>query len=85
VQLPLTSVADSGHGDPGDHWPRARCSCRHSYARIVITEAGNDPKVSGLVYVAAFARAGQSIATLNASVLSPIAAQLSLNAGFLEH
>lgn len=27
----------------------------HSYGGVVITEAGNDPKVSGLVYVAAFA------------------------------
>ena len=34
----------------------------HSYAGVVITEAGNDPKVVGLVYVAAFAPAeGQSI------------------------
>ena len=27
----------------------------HSYGGLVITEAGNDPKVVGLVYVAAFA------------------------------
>jgi pimeloyl-ACP methyl ester carboxylesterase len=27
----------------------------HSYGGAVITEAGNDPKVAGLVYVAAFA------------------------------
>jgi pimeloyl-ACP methyl ester carboxylesterase len=27
----------------------------HSYGGIVITEAGNNPKVAGLVYVAAFA------------------------------
>src|SRR5580693_8535562 len=34
----------------------------HSYAGVVITEAGNDPKVVGLVYVAAFAPAeGESI------------------------
>ena len=34
----------------------------HSYGGVVITEAGNDPKVAGLVYVAAFAPdAGQSI------------------------
>jgi len=34
----------------------------HSYAGVVITEAGNDPKVVGLVYVAAFApREGESI------------------------
>jgi pimeloyl-ACP methyl ester carboxylesterase len=34
----------------------------HSYGGVVITEAGNDPKVAGLVYIAAFAPdAGQSI------------------------
>ena len=27
----------------------------HSYGGVVITEAGNDPKVAGLVYIAAFA------------------------------
>jgi len=37
----------------------------HSYGGVVITEAGNDPKVAGLVYVAAFAPdAGESVASL---------------------
>ena len=37
----------------------------HSYGGVVITEAGNDPKVAGLVYVAAFAPdRGESVATL---------------------
>src|SRR5215468_1423738 len=27
----------------------------HSYGGVVITEAGNDPRVTGLVYIAAFA------------------------------
>ena len=37
----------------------------HSYGGAVITEAGNDPKVAGLVYVAAFAPdQGESIAAL---------------------
>ena len=37
----------------------------HSYGGIVITEAGNDPKVAGLVYVAAFQPdAGESLLTL---------------------
>jgi pimeloyl-ACP methyl ester carboxylesterase len=37
----------------------------HSYGGVVITEAGNDPKVVGLVYVAAFAPdAGESVASL---------------------
>src|SRR5438128_9309675 len=37
----------------------------HSYGGVVITEAGNDPKVAGLVYIAAFAPdKGQSVSTL---------------------
>jgi len=37
----------------------------HSYGGVVITEAGNDPKVVGLVYIAAFAPdAGESVASL---------------------
>jgi len=37
----------------------------HSYGGAVITEAGNDPKVAALVYLAAFAPdAGESVATL---------------------
>jgi pimeloyl-ACP methyl ester carboxylesterase len=37
----------------------------HSYGGVVITEAGNDPGVSALVYIAAFAPdAGESVASL---------------------
>jgi pimeloyl-ACP methyl ester carboxylesterase len=37
----------------------------HSYGGAVITEAGNDPSVAGLVYIAAFAPdAGESVASL---------------------
>jgi pimeloyl-ACP methyl ester carboxylesterase len=37
----------------------------HSYGGAVITEAGNDPKVAGLVYIAAFAPdRGESVSTL---------------------
>jgi pimeloyl-ACP methyl ester carboxylesterase len=37
----------------------------HSYGGAVITEAGNDPKVEGLVYITAFApHKGESVATL---------------------
>ena len=40
----------------------------HSYGGAVITEAGNDPKVVGLVYVAAFAPdKGESVSTLIAN------------------
>ena len=37
----------------------------HSYGGVVITEAGNDPKVAALVYIAAFAPdAGESVSSL---------------------
>jgi pimeloyl-ACP methyl ester carboxylesterase len=37
----------------------------HSYGGVVITEAGNDPQVVGLVYIAAFAPdKGESVSTL---------------------
>jgi len=45
----------------------------HSYGGVVITETGNDPKVVGLVYVAAFAPdAGQSIVDISKSFPKPI-------------
>ena len=38
----------------------------HSYGGVVITEAGNDPKVVGLVYVAALAPPnGESVASIS--------------------
>ncbi len=41
----------------------------HSYGGVVITEAGADPKVAGLVYVSAFAPdAGESALALNSTV-----------------
>jgi len=40
----------------------------HSYGGVVITEAGNDPKVAALVYIAAFAPdKGESVSTLIAN------------------
>ena len=40
----------------------------HSYGGVVITESGNDPKVKGLVYIAAFAPdTGESVASLIAN------------------
>jgi pimeloyl-ACP methyl ester carboxylesterase len=40
----------------------------HSYGGVVITEAGNDPRVDALVYIAAFAPdAGESVNTLIAN------------------
>ena len=41
------------------------CQVGHSYGGVVITEAGNDPKVVGLVYVAALAPSeGESVASV---------------------
>jgi pimeloyl-ACP methyl ester carboxylesterase len=58
----------------------------HSYGGVVITEAGNDPKVAGLVYVAAFAPdAGQSIVDISKNFPKPIGLDkvVPLEDGFL--
>ena len=58
----------------------------HSYGGVVITEAGNDPKVVGLVYIAAFAPdAGESVGTLiaNPSPGAPVPPILPPQNGFL--
>ncbi len=58
----------------------------HSYAGVVITEAGADPKVAGLVYVAAFAPdSNQSINDVGANYpKSPGLAQVTpLSDGFI--
>jgi pimeloyl-ACP methyl ester carboxylesterase len=49
----------------------------HSYGGVVITEAGNDPKVTGLVYIAAFAPdKGESVAAAReARESDPVAAR----------
>jgi len=57
VQNPLTSLADdvaaTKRAIAAEDGPVILVG--HSYGGVVITEAGNDPKVVGLVYVAAFA------------------------------
>lgn len=58
----------------------------HSYGGAVITEAGNDPGVAGLVYVAAFAPdAGESVSSLikSASPNAPVPPILPPQGGFL--
>jgi pimeloyl-ACP methyl ester carboxylesterase len=58
----------------------------HSYAGVVITEAGNDPKVVGLVYVAAFAPGeGESINSVSKPYPpAPLSSELRPDAqGFL--
>ena len=67
VQNPTTSLADDVAftkrviaAQPGKS-----LLVGHSYGGVVITEAGTDPKVAGLVYVAAFAPdKGESVASL---------------------
>jgi pimeloyl-ACP methyl ester carboxylesterase len=57
VQLPLISLADdlatTQRAIALEDGPVVLAG--HSYGGVVITEAGNDPKVAALVYVAAFA------------------------------
>ena len=64
VQLPLTAIADdvatTERAIALQNGPVLLVG--HSYGGVVITEAGNDPKVVGMVYVAAFAPdAGESV------------------------
>ena len=58
----------------------------HSYGGVVITEAGNNPKVVGLVYIAAFAPdRGESVSTLikNPSPGAPVPPILPPQDGYL--
>lgn len=58
----------------------------HSYGGVVISEAGNDPKVKGLVYIAAFAPdKGESVQTLIANPVpgAPVPPILPPQNGFL--
>jgi pimeloyl-ACP methyl ester carboxylesterase len=58
----------------------------HSYGGVVVTEAGTDPKVAGLVYVAAFAPdQGESVASLikNPPPGAPVPPILAPQDGFL--
>src|SRR5262245_42955701 len=74
VQNPLTSLAD-------DVAATQRAIARqngsvilvgHSWAGVVITEAGMDPKVAGLVYVAAFAPdQGETVGELGKTYPAP--------------
>jgi pimeloyl-ACP methyl ester carboxylesterase len=67
VQNPTTSLADdvamTKRTLAGQDGPAILVG--HSYGGVVITEAGNDPKVAGLVYIAAFVPdKGESVASL---------------------
>src|SRR6476620_5445357 len=67
VQNPTTSLADdvavTRRALAAQEGPAILVG--HSYGGVVITEAGNDPKVAALVYIAAFAPdSGESVGSL---------------------
>lgn len=67
VQNPTTSLADDVAATKRviAEQQRPVILVGHSYGGVVITEAGNDPGVAGLVYIAAFAPdRGESVASL---------------------
>ena len=75
VQIPLTSFADDISATQRaialEDGPLLLVG--HSYGGAVITEAGNDPKVAGLVYVSAVAPdQGESAFGLITSVPTPV-------------
>jgi pimeloyl-ACP methyl ester carboxylesterase len=88
VQNPTTSLADDVAftkrviaAQPGKS-----LLVGHSYGGVVITEAGTDPKVAGLVYVAAFAPdKGESVSSLikNPPPGAPVPPILPPQDGFL--
>jgi len=89
VQLPLSSLKDDVATVKRAIALEARpiILVGHSYGGVVITEAGDDPKVAGLVYIAAFAPdVGQSVGSLGASLEpAPMGAEVRPDAqGFLK-
>ena len=88
VQIPLTSLADDvatvQRALALEDGPVLLVA--HSYGGVVITQAGNDPKVAGLVYVAAFAPAeGQSAFDLANANPTPVLQELRQDQfGFLK-
>ena len=88
VQIPTVSLADDvaattreidAHAEPV-------ILVGHSYAGVVITEAGNNPKVAGLVFVAAFAPdSGESVSSIIKEPMpgAPVAPILPPQDGFL--
>jgi pimeloyl-ACP methyl ester carboxylesterase len=88
VQIPLTSFADDVSATQRaialEDGPVLLVG--HSYGGAVITEAGNDPKVAGLVYVSAVAPdTGETAFGLITSVPTPIGSELRPDkSGFLK-
>jgi len=88
VQIPLTSFADDVAATQRaiDLEDGPVLLVGHSYGGAVITEAGNDPKVAGLVYVSAVApEKGESAFGLITSVQTPVGSELRPDkSGFLK-
>jgi pimeloyl-ACP methyl ester carboxylesterase len=88
VQIPLTSFSDDVAATQRaiDLEDGPVLLVGHSYGGAVITEAGNDPKVAGLVYVSAVAPdKGESALGLISSVPTPIDSELRPDkSGFLK-
>jgi pimeloyl-ACP methyl ester carboxylesterase len=88
VQIPLTSFADDIAATQRaiDLEDGPVLLVGHSYGGAVITEAGNDPKVAGLIYVSAVAPdKGESAFGLITSVATPIGSELHPDkSGFLK-
>jgi pimeloyl-ACP methyl ester carboxylesterase len=88
VQIPLTSFSDDVSATQRaialEDGPVLLVG--HSYGGAVITEAGNDPKVAGLVYVSAVAPdKGESALGLITSVPTPVGSELRPDkSGFLK-
>lgn len=88
VQNPTTSLADDVAATKAviDAQNKPVILVGHSYGGVVVTEAGNDPKVAGLVYITAFAPdAGESVAKLIAHPVpgAPVPPILPPQNGFL--
>src|SRR5215470_4674476 len=74
VQIPLTSLADDVATTQRalDRLKGPVLLVGHSWGGVVITDAGQDPKVAGLVYVAAFAPdQGETVADLGKNYPPP--------------
>ena len=88
VQNPTTSLADDVAATKlaVSQLSGAVILVGHSYGGVVITEAGNDPNVKALVYIAAFAPdSGESVNTLIANPVpgAPVPPILPPKDGFL--
>jgi len=86
VQIPLTSLADDVAATRRalalQNGPVILVG--HSWAGVVITEAGTDPKVAGLVYVAAFAPdRGEALGELGKPYPAPPVVPIADKQGFL--